>query len=163
MKIKEITLFAMLTAILFLGQTVLAPIPNVEVVSLLIIVYAVVFKWKSLIIIYVFVILQGVTYGFGIWWLSYLYIWAILAALSIALAPIFRDRSLLWALFAGLYGLIFGTLTSIPYLFMGRIGFAAAYIISGIPYDLIHAGGNFAVTLLLFYIVKKTLLRVIPK
>lgn len=58
----------------------------------------------------VFVLLEGLLYGFGLWWFSYLYIWAILAVA----AWLFRkmESRLGWGLLCGFYGLIFGTLTA---------------------------------------------------
>jgi len=64
----------------------------------------------------VFVLLEGLLYGFGLWWFSYLYIWAILAVA----AWLFRkmESRLGWGLLCGFYGLIFGTLTAIPVLIL---------------------------------------------
>ena len=157
MKIRELTLFAVLAAILFIGQAALAQLPNIEIVSLLVMAYACVFRWKSLICIYVFVFLEGALYGFGLWWISYLYIWTILAAFSIALDKTLGDNRWLWAIFAGLYGLAFGSLTALSSLFIGGPAFALAYIVSGLKFDLVHGLGNFVLTLLLF-VKCKTLL-----
>ena len=57
---------AMLTAILFLGQVCMAFLPNIEVVTLLVILYTQVYKKKVFFIIYAFALLEGVFYGFGI-------------------------------------------------------------------------------------------------
>lgn len=159
MKIKELTVYAVLAVILLLGQVALAPLPNIEIVSLLVIVYSTVYRWKTLIILYVFALLEGVLFGFGIWWISYLYVWTILMTLSILLAPVLKDRSFLWAGLAGLFGLAFGSLTAIPYLFTGGPSFAIAYIISGLMFDLLHAGGNLVVTFLLYRLIKSTVVQ----
>lgn len=150
MKIKELTLFAVLAALLFIGQVAMAQLPNIEIVTLLIMAYACVLRWKSLICIYVFVLLEGFLYGIGIWWISYLYIWTILAGCTILLDKFIGDKRWLWAVFAGVYGLAFGSLTALPSLFIGGPAFALAYIVSGLKFDLIHGAGNFALALLLF-------------
>ena len=77
--IRQLTILGLLTAILFLGQVFLAILPNIEVVSLLIILYTLTCRKKVFLIIYAFVLLEGFCYGFGMWWFSYLYIWSILA------------------------------------------------------------------------------------
>ena len=148
MKIKEITLLSMMSAIIFVAQVALRFIPNVELVSLLIILYTLVFKKKTLYIIYVFVILEGLLYGFGLWWFSYLYVWTIL----FIIVMIFRKSSnvFLWTIISGIYGLSFGAFFTIPYFFMGGFPSAFAYWVNGIPFDIIHCISNIIVTLILF-------------
>lgn len=156
MTLKDIPLIGMLSAILMVVQVVLGFLPNVELVSLLIIVYTLVLKKKVIYVISIFIFLQGLMYGFGLWWINYLYIWFILALITY----IFRKETtpIVWALISGFFGLAFGTLCSIPYFFMGLSGgtiesgfnMAIAYIVSGIPFDLIHGISNFFVALALF-------------
>lgn len=85
----------------------------------------------------------------------YLYIWPLLAALT----WVFRrmDKAWQWAVFAGLYGLCFGTLCSLTYLPVGGVRMMFAWIISGLPFDFMHAGGNFLLMLLLYRPLKGAL------
>jgi len=145
---KDIVILAMCTAILFVQQIALAVLPNIELVSLLIIVYATTFRYKSLYIIYVFAILEGIFYGFHIWWISYLYIWTILAFITIVLHKI--RSSIIWAAISGGFGLFFGALCAIPYLFIGGPAMAITYWVSGIPFDFIHCVSNFLICLMLW-------------
>ena len=119
----------------------------------------------------VFVLLEGLLYGFGLWWFSYLYIWAILAVA----AWLFRkmESRLGWGLLCGFYGLIFGTLTAIPVLILSGPAATLAYIISGIggwtmalsywvsgiPFDLIHGVSNFLLAFLLLPTLRRVLAR----
>ncbi len=147
----------LLAAILLIGQVGMAFLPNIEPVSTLIILYTLTHKKYIFYIIYVFVLLEGILYGFGIWWMSYLYIWSILALIVLALQKL--DNAVLWAVVSGAFGLLFGALCAIPYLISGGIGAAFAYWSAGIPYDILHCGGNFALTLILY----KPLTRLIRK
>ena len=52
-------------------------------------------------------------------------------------------------LLCGFYGLIFGTLTAIPVLILSGPAATLAYIISGIPFDLVHGVSNFLLAFLL--------------
>ena len=131
----------LLAAILLIGQVGMAFLPNIEPVSTLIILYTLTHKKYTFYIIYVFVLLEGILYGFGIWWISYLYIWSILALIVLALQKI--DSALIWAVISGAFGLSFGALTAIPYLISG--GFGAAF-----AYDILHCCGNFVLTLILY-------------
>ncbi|NLN80941.1 MAG: hypothetical protein GX136_00095 [Clostridiales bacterium] len=142
---------------MFVQQVALAGLPNIELVSLLVIVYAYTFRFKSLSIIYVFVLMEGVYYGFHIWWVSYLYVWTILALIVIALRAV--KSSLVLAAISGMFGLCFGALCSIPYLVTGGPAMAIAYWVSGIPFDLIHCASNFILCLLLW----KPLIKLINK
>lgn len=157
MRIKDIALIGMLSAILFAVQAALRFLPNIELVSLLIIIYTIIFRKKTVYIIGVFVLLEGLLYGFGLWWIDYLYIWYILYLLVLAFH---KERSpFLWAVLSGAYGLSFGALCSIPSFFLGFLNGSLAkglhsafsFWISGIPYDIFHGIGNFFIALLLFH------------
>ncbi len=144
---RKVIAFAFLGAILIAAQVALSFIPNIELVSMLIIVYTRVFGKQAFYPVAVFIIVQGLIYGFGLWWLNYLYVWPILIGIALLLR---RSQSvLLWALISAAYGLSFGALCAIPYFFIGGPSAALAYWISGIPFDLAHCAGNFIAGLLL--------------
>ncbi len=147
-KAKEIAFAALMAAVMFTAQVALSFLPNIELVSILVIVSAIVFGKWSLMSIYGFVLLEGLFYGFGIWWFNYCYIWAILYII----ARIFRriENPVIWAIISGAYGLSYGLLCAIPYGIAGGLYAGISYWISGIPFDLLHCAGNFAVALVLF-------------
>lgn len=148
MKIYDMVVQALLGAILLVVQVALAPLPNIELVSILVLVYSLTFGVKALSAIYVFVIIEGLIYGFGIWWIHYLYIWTILWAAVMLFKPF--GSWLFWTLLLGIYGFSFGALCAISYLFMGGPGAALSYWISGIPYDILHCLGNVVSGLVLY-------------
>ena len=76
--IGEIAIYAMLGTLMVAADLVMTIIPNVHVGGVLIVVYTLVYRAKALFPIYTYVFLIGLFEGFGIWWVSYLYIWAIL-------------------------------------------------------------------------------------
>ncbi len=144
----ELVLFAMLGALTFALQVVMAPLPNIEPVSLLVMLFAVVYGWKSLYAVYVFVAMEVLFHGIGIWNINYLYIWAVPAVAAIALRKM--ESPLGWAILSGVYGMSFGALCGIVDVFIGGLGYAVAKWISGIPFDLLHCGGNFVLALILW-------------
>ena len=146
--IREITLFAVLGALTFALQVAMAPLPNIEPVSLLVMIFATTFGWKCLYPVYVFVVMEILFYGISVWNIYYLYVWAVLALCAILLRT--QRSTLLWALLSAVYGLFFGALCGIVDIFIGGFSYAAAKWVSGIPFDLLHCGGNFAMTLILF-------------
>ena len=151
-RLLTLVLGALFGALLHISQIVLAGLPNIELVSLLIIVWTRVFRWGAIPGISVFILLQGLLYGFGIYWISYLYIWFLLWGIVMLIPnrpvpPLLRAGS--WALLSGAYGFAFGALTAIPWFFMGGPSAALAYWLSGLVFDALHAGGNFVFALVL--------------
>ena len=61
--VKELVLIALLSALLLVFQVGLSFLPNIEVVSLLVILYTLFFKNKTLYIIYIFALLIHSTAG----------------------------------------------------------------------------------------------------
>ena len=151
----EVVLFGMLGALMFALQVAMAALPNIEPVSLLVMLLAVVFGWKSLYAVYVFVVMEILFHGLGLWNINYFYIWTVLAVAAVCLR---RMRSPLgWAILSGVYGLCFGALCGIVDVFLGGVSYAVAKWVSGIPFDLLHCGGNFVLALLLWNPLRRLL------
>jgi len=148
MRIKDIAMIGMMSALLFAVQVALGFLPNIELVSLLIILFTLNFRWKTLYIIYIFALLEGFMYGFGIWWFYYLYIWTILFFITLFFSK--NRSSFFWAVVSGVFGICFGALCAISYLFLGGLQTAIGYWVSGIPFDIAHGIGNFVIALVLF-------------
>ena len=146
-----------MVAILEVAKIQLAFIPNVELVSLLIILFTLYLGKKTYFVIAAFVLIEGILYGFGTWWIMYLYAWPLLATLTL----LFQKHKNVWtySFLSGLFGLLFGALCSIPYFVMGGFSGGFGYWIAGIPYDLIHGVSNFIICLLLFNPLHKVLNR----
>jgi len=147
-KTKEIVFMGIMTAVVFTGQIAMGFLPNIEIVTLLFILYTLFLGKKVFLIIYAFVLLEGIYYGFGLWWFNYLYVWTILAILVL----IFRSQESVWfwSIFSGFFGLSYGALCSIIYLFIGGVNTAFAYWVSGLGFDVLHCIGNVAVCLVLY-------------
>ncbi len=138
----------MLGSLTFAMKLVMAGLPNIEPVSLAILVYGVVFGWKALFPTYVYVALEILYFGLGIWNLNYLYVWAVLAVAAILLRNMQSPFG--WALLSGVFGLFFGALCGIVDIFIGGFAYAGAKWVSGIPFDIAHCLGNFTLALILF-------------
>ena len=132
----------------FALQVVMSPLPNIEPVSLLTLAFMAVFGWKGLYPVYVYVVMDILYFGLGTWNINYLYVWAVLAVAAFLLRQM--ESPLGWALLSAGFGLAFGLLCAPISLFMGGWAYAVSWWISGIPFDLMHCGGNFVMALLLF-------------
>lgn len=146
--LRELALFGVLGGLTFALKVAMAPLPNIEPVSLLVMLYAATFGKKAVYPISIYVLLEYVLYGFGLWTANYLYVWFLLAGAACALRSM--ESPLGWALLSGAFGLLFGALCAPVYLFTGGPAFALSWWISGIPFDLLHCAGNFALALVLF-------------
>lgn len=155
--VREVTLFGILAALTFGAKVAMSALPNIEPVTLFVLVFGAVFGWKALFIVYVYVLAEILFYGIGTWNINYLYIWAIPALAGWLLQK--WKHPVLWAVIAGVYGLLFGALCAPVDLCIGGIGFAVSKWISGIPFDAAHCAGNFALALLLFCPLRKLIHR----
>lgn len=150
----------MLGGLTFGAKVVMMGLPNIEPVSLLVMLYAVVLGRKALFPIYVYVLLDLALFGVGLWSAAYVYLWALLALAAYLLRNM---RSPLgWAVLSGTFGLLFGALCAPICLLTGGPAFALSWWLSGIPFDLAHCAGNFALALVLFNPLRRLFTRFLP-
>ncbi|MBP5210104.1 MAG: hypothetical protein J6125_04500 [Clostridia bacterium] len=150
--------FALLAAILFVADVVLDLAPNVELVSMLIMVYTLTYRGRALIPLYVYVLLNGALYGFSLYNLSYLYIWLILWGVTMLL-PRRMPAAVAVPVCAGvcaLFGLSFGALYAPGWMLVAKLNLEkiVAWWLAGLSFDVIHAAGNAAFGLLVWPLYK---------
>ena len=163
LKLVELLILVLMGVLMYVSQVIMAPLTNIELVSFLIIITARRFGFKSLISVYIFAFLEIMTYGIAIWNVMYLYVWAILVLIVILFRKI--GNVILYTVISGLFGILFGTLCSVPYFMTGGISMGVAWIISGFSFDITHCIGNVVLTAILYipitkaynYILNKTL------
>lgn len=146
--VREITLFGMLAALTFGAKWVMAGLPNIEPVSLMVMIFGAVFGWKALFPVAVYVAAEILFYGLGPWNINYLYVWPLLASLAFLMRKM--RHPLGWAILSGMFGLMFGLLCAPVDVFIGGCSYAVSKWVSGILFDLTHCAGNFVIALLLF-------------
>ena len=122
-------LFGMLAAMTFALKVVMSALPNIEPVSLM-------------------VMLEILCYGIDTWSICYLYVWAILAVAAMPLRKM--EHPLWWAMLSGVFGLLFGALCAIVDIFLFDWAYAVTKWTSGIMFDIYHCFGNFVIALVLF-------------
>lgn len=114
---KDVAVIGVMTATIEAVKIFLSFLPNVELVTLLIILYTLFLGKKTFAAVFAFVGVECLVWGMGIWTLMYLYIWPLLVLLTLFL----RKQKSVWVFstLSGLFGLFFGALCSIPYFFIG--------------------------------------------
>jgi len=153
LSLGEIALYGVLGALTFGAKFVMAGLPNIEPVSLMVMVFAACFGLKCLYPIYVYVAMELLYFGLGTWNIMYLYIWAVLALAAWLMRKM--EHPLGWALLSGAFGMLFGLLCTPVDMCIGGIGYAMTKWVSGIPFDVAHCIGNFCVALILFKPLRK--------
>ena len=153
----EIALFGVLGALTFGAKVAMSGLPNIEPVSLMVMLMAVTFGWKALYPVYLYVLMEVLLYGINLWNINYLYVWALLAVAAIAMRRL--KNPLWWALLSGVFGMAFGLLCAPVYIAIGGVDYAIRWWLSGIVFDIPHAIGNFLIALVLFVPLRRLLHR----
>lgn len=163
--IKDITLIAMLVAIIEVCKVALSFLPNIELTTFWLIIFTIYFGRKIVFVVPVFIVIEGAIYGIHLWWIMYLFAWPLL----VFICYVFKNCKSVWfwSIFSGTFGLFFGALCTIPHIIVGAfssglstgIRLGIAWWIAGIPWDIVHCIGNFIIMLVLYepisYILKK--------
>lgn len=148
--VKDIALIGLMVALIEVCKLTMASLPNIELTTFWVILFTLYFGKKIYFVIPVFILIEGLIFGFGLWWLMYLYAWPLLAFVTQKLK---KDSSVLtWSMLAGIFGLSFGLLCAVPYFFIAttgtflvRLQITFAWWVAGIPWDIIHGVSNFII------------------
>ena len=150
-RLEEYVVFALFGAMMYISAQI-DIIPNVHPLALFIVVLTVVYRFKALIPIYLYVFLEGLMGGFNVWWLPYLYIWTVLWLLVMFIPRRINEAvaGVLLVVVAVLHGLSFGILympVQCYVFFKGNWDLAWIWLLNGAAFDTLHAVGNLTATL----------------
>lgn len=165
---QDVATVGLMVAAIEVCKLFMQGLPNIEMTSFLVILFTLHFGRLSIYAVPAFILIEGMIYGFGLWWVMYLYAWPLLALITHAFSRI--DSAFFWACVSGAFGLLFGLLCAVPYFFIGLAGGGVSqglmqmfsWWVAGIPFDLIHGVSNFALMLALCRPIAN-LLRRIPQ
>jgi energy-coupling factor transport system substrate-specific component len=126
---KNVVLTGFLAAALTAGKLALAFVPNVEIVTVLILVYATVFGFRAVFAVLIFCTVEILLYGFGTWVYLYYIYWSALCAIACVLLK--RPRPVAAAIYAVIMTFLFGIIDTVI-----NVVFAA---LAGVPrYQLLN-------------------------
>lgn len=154
---QDLAVMGMMLATLEAVKRALAFAANVELVTLLIILYTLYFGWRIFYVIAGFVLIEGCLYGFGIWWLMYVYVWPLLAFLTYLFRK--KESVFFWSCFSGVYGFLFGALCTLPYFVIEGMQTVISWWMAGIFYDILHGVSNFILCMVLFRSLKQAMIK----
>lgn len=165
-KTKDICLIGIMVAVIEVCKATLTFLPNIELTTFWLIMFTLFFGKKVAFVVPVFILIEGCLYGFGSWWIMYLYTWPLLVLVT----WIYRKQESLWfwSVLSAVFGLLFGLFCSIPYYVLGAIdgglrgGLYAGFSwwVAGIPWDLVHGISNFVLMVVLYKPVRVIMKRV---
>lgn len=155
----QIALFASFGALMFLSDIAMEALPNIHLIAMFTVTFTVVYRWKALFPLYVYVFLNGVFGGFSAWWVPYLYVWTVLWA-AVMLLPKKMPSIVAMVVYiavCGLHGFLFGLIyapSQVLLFFGGNWSMFWPWVISGLPFDLVHGIGNVVAGILILPLVK---------
>jgi hypothetical protein len=155
----QIVIIAVYTAMTFALQVVLAPIPNVELVTLMLSLAAMMFPWPSAVLISLsFSGIEVLFYGVGQWVILYLFVWNWLVFIILIFKKIIKKHWWVIIIIDGLFGITFGMYDSTIFYLINGFNFAASivYWTKGIVFDVIHCISNATVAALLYKVLYNT-------
>ena len=156
---KDIVLTALVAALLSAGKQALAAIPNVEVVTLLIMLYAACLKPQiAFIATGVFIVIECFSWGIHTWVLAYVIHWNFVAFMTFLLARVFKLKNrFIYLAFTIVVTIAFGVLTTAidAFFAVARVNTSFGYAFSviymrGIYFYIVHVVGNAAFNIVLF-------------
>lgn len=131
---------------MYVSKLLMEGFPNVHLLGAFIVALTVVYRQKALYPIYVFILLVGLLNGFSVWWIPYLYIWAVLWLFTMLIPRRWpkKVRYVLYPIVSSLHGFLYGTLYAPAQAILFHYSFSTTikWIIAGLPYDAIHGVGN---------------------
>lgn len=144
--VKEMVIFSMLGALMYVSKMLMEFAPNVHLLGVFIVTFTLVYRWKALYPIYIFVFLTGLMNGFSIWWTPYLYIWTVLWGMTMLLPKKMPNkvRPIVYMVVCALHGYLYGTLYAPFQAICFGLNFKGmvAWIVAGLPWDCIHGTSN---------------------
>ena len=161
----QIVLFATFGTLMYISDIMMDLLPNIHLIGMFTVTFTVVYRFKALVPIYVYVFLTLFFSGFSPWTLPYLYIWPVLWAIVMLLPRNMKPviAAPVYIIVCALHGLSFGLLYAPAHILLFTGGDWSQFwtwVMLGLPYDWIHCVGNLFAGLLIFPLV--TVLRKLP-
>lgn len=155
---KRIALLALLSTLSYVGRIAFSFIPNVQPMSVLLLLISVHLGMiDGLIVSCLSIILSNLFLGFGPWTFYQIIAYSVVL---LTLTPILKKiGQKLWigSLLAGLMGIMYGFIISILFVWSYQINHFWAYYLRGIPFDVAHSIGNIGFYIILQPIIIKIL------
>ncbi len=156
--VREIVLFGLFPALMYASQLVMSALPNIHLTGMLVMLMTLLFRFKALIPLYVYVVIVGLVNGFNLWWIPYLYLWTVLWGMTMLIPkkiPL-RVAIFVYPAVCALHGFLYGTLYT-PFQ-AWAFGYTweqtKIYMLQNIPFDALHGISNLCMGMLIVPLLK---------
>lgn len=157
LNVKEVAIFGMLGAMMYASKLIMELLPNVHLLGVFTIAITVVYRKKALYPIYLYVFLNGLFAGFATWWIPYLYLWTVLWGATMLLPKNMpkKIQPIVYMCLCAAHGFLYGTLYAPAQAILFGLDFKGmiAWIIAGLPWDMVHGISNFFCGILIVPII----------
>lgn len=159
MPVRKIAMLSLLTTIIYVGRIAFQFLPNVQPMTVILMMITLVFGFKEGAIVAVLSILvSNINLGMGIWTIPQIISYIILIALTSLFSNSYKEKPI-WviALYSGFLGMLYGLVISILQAPFFGFNIFIPYYLSGIPFDFLHSVGN----IVFYFILSPSLLPII--
>lgn len=166
LKIREIAIFAMLGAVMFVSKLVMEGLPNIHLLGTFVIAFTLTYRKKAIFPICAYLFANGIWEGFNLFgWLPETYIWFILWGVVMLLPKNIPSRiaPIIYMMISALHGLLFDVFYAPAYVLFAGYEWhdLGTILLLGLPFSIFQAVGNFVLGILIVPI--STLLRKLDK
>lgn len=158
---RRIALLGVLTALVYTGRIFFSFLPNVQpMTTILILITLTLGTREGLIVALLSIFISNMSLGMGVWTIAQLASFSFVILMTAVLKKFYKKLpSVVMASYCGLTGMVYGLVISLVQApFFGWASFIPYYL-SGLPYDMYHAFGNFFFYLILAPILIPILLQ----
>ena len=155
--VNRIAILSILIALCHIGRLAFQFIPNVQPVTTILIIIALTLGTiDGVVVASMSILISNMLLGMGPWTIYQIITYAAIMLITGSLKPVYEGlsdhtkvRGLVFALYAGVAGMMYGFIISIFSANMFGIQNFWVYYIQGVSFDLMHAVGNVAFFLVL--------------
>lgn len=153
LRVFDLVLLPMLGVLMYVSKLLMEFLPNIHLLGMFIIVYTLVYRWRALIPIYIYVLLLGLYGGFMPWWVPNLYTWTLLWAVTMLLPRRMPQwlGSIVYPAVCALHGFAYGMIYAPAQALLYGLDWngMVAWVVAGFPFDIVHGIGNLLTGLLI--------------
>lgn len=144
MTTQRIARIALLTSVCHVSRVMFGFIPNVQPMTVILILITLVFGFSDgLIVAILSMLISNLQMGMGVWTIAQTGSFAMIIIATSLIRPFYKKiHPFLLAIFAGSMGLFYGFSISLGQSFFFTWISFFPYWISGLPFDFLHAFGN---------------------
>lgn len=153
----SLTRIALLTTLVSVGRMSFSFLPNVQPMTVLIVCITLYYGWKNgLAVSLLSVLLTNFYLGMGPWTIAQFAAYSVLVGLTYLLEDSYESIPIpVMQLYVAFLGIVYGLIISLVQAPFFGWNIFIPYYLSGLPFDIMHAGGNIVFFALLYPIAMR--------